>query len=143
MQPQFVICSDLARTHQTARLLGYESPQLDPLWREADLGEWTNRFTADLLKESQKDYLAWREGKLTPPGGETWEALNTRVRKALDTIIRNGRVNLIVTHGGPIRAVCSQLLNLEPANVAPVNPASITTIEVQARPRLSGYNFTL
>ena len=50
----------------------------------------------------------------------------------------------VVTHGGPIRAVCAQLLGLLPHQLVPVAPASLTVIDVQAGlgARLRSFNAT-
>jgi broad specificity phosphatase PhoE len=140
LAPTRTICSDLLRTRETAALLGYDAPEVDARLREADLGAWTGRYVADLLASSNGDYAAWREGKLTPPGGETWYSLCQRVGSLIGQVAASGETLLVVTHGGPIRAACSVFLGLEPQHVLPVRSASITLIEFKDRARLGVYN---
>jgi broad specificity phosphatase PhoE len=48
-----------------------------------------------------------------------------------------------VAHGGAIRAALSLLLEIDPALLVPVTPASLTIISRTAkRPRLQSYNVT-
>jgi broad specificity phosphatase PhoE len=140
LSPARVVCSDLQRTRETAAILGYANPEIDMRLREADLGQWTGQYVADLIATSNGDYLAWREGQFTPPGAESWPALCQRVQSALEAIVTLREIILVVTHGGPIRAACSRFLGLEPQHILPVRPASITIIEFKDKARLGVYN---
>jgi glucosyl-3-phosphoglycerate phosphatase len=140
LSPAKVVCSDLLRTRETAAILGYPSPEIDARLREANLGEWTGRYVADLITASNDDYTAWREGQFTPPSAEPWSALCQRVQAVLEDLATQREVILVVTHGGPIRAACSRFLGLEPQHILPVRPASITMIEFKDRARLGVYN---
>ncbi len=141
-RPDQAVCSDLSRTRETCLLLGYPAPRLDPLWREADLGAWTGQSVAKLKEDAGKDYIGWRSGTLTPPAGETWTALCRRVQAALDSVVEASGSQLIVTHGGPIRAACAVLLGLQPGSLVPVHPASVTIIDVDGHPTLRVFNLT-
>lgn len=141
-QPTDAVTSDLGRARETVALLGHPQATVDRAWREADLGEWTGRVIADLVAGDGDGYRAWREGRATPLGGESWEALVARVTEALATLVdRDGR-HLIVTHGGPIRAACATLVGLGPTRIVPVSPASVTVIDLEPRPRLRAFNLT-
>ena len=140
--PDGTVASDLRRTRETSAALGYPSPQLDPRLREADLGEWTTRSIDQLRAEEPETYAAWRAGDFTPPGAEGWDDLLARVAAVVDELREAGGCQLVVTHGGPIRAACLHLLGLHPRHVLPVAPASVTVIEVNSRPRLGVYNLT-
>ncbi|NJM06882.1 histidine phosphatase family protein [Candidatus Gracilibacteria bacterium] len=137
-----VVASDLRRTRETSAALGFAEPIFDPRLREADLGRWTARHIDQLRAEQGAAYAGWRAGSYTPPEAESWEALLARVRSAIDDLLALGGVQLVVTHGGPIRAACRYLLDLHPHHVLPVAPASLTVIDVNDRPRLVVYNFT-
>jgi len=142
LAPDHAVTSDLGRAAETAVLLGHADATADPAWREAHLGEWTGRLAADLIANDGDAYLAWREGRRTPPGGEPWEQLVERISAAIDALRKRGGIHLVVTHGGPIRAACAALVGLEPSNIVPVGPASVTVIDIDGRPRLRAFNLT-
>lgn len=106
---------------------------------EADLGVWTGRTASDLL-ESGEPYAEWRAGRATPPGGESFEALTERVTAAAAELMTAGGVALVVTHGGPIRALVHHLIGLAPERIVPVDPGSLTIIDVDDQPRLRAYS---
>ncbi len=141
-QPNTVISSDLSRTRETARLLGFQFPRLDPLWREADLGEWTGRGIHELREHEATAYHAWRAGTLTPPKAESFEQLKSRIEQALQSCAVSSGTLLVVTHGGPIRAIMANLLDLQPRNLIPVNPASLTILELNGLAKLQAFNLT-
>jgi glucosyl-3-phosphoglycerate phosphatase len=141
-RPAHVVTSPLARTRETAELLGYRGERVDARWEEADLGDWSGQHI-EALQERGEDYAAWRAGRLTPPGGEPFAALTARVAAGLaDLCVAPGTgVVLVVTHGGPIRAAVRHLVGLEPARIVPVGPASLTVLDLGADgARLHGYN---
>jgi glucosyl-3-phosphoglycerate phosphatase len=139
-RPDLAVCSDLRRARETAAVVGFAAARPDPAWREADLGEWTGASIPALRAERPEDYRAWREARLSPPGGETWGQLRARIERALQSLIPLACTVLVVTHGGVVRAACEILLGLGPKNLLPVNPASLTVIDVGRRPRLRAYN---
>jgi broad specificity phosphatase PhoE len=141
-EPTQVVVSDLLRTRETSMVLGYETPQLEPRLREADLGGWTNKYIDQLREEESENFTAWRAGSYTPPGAESWEQLLYRVSCAIDDMLQHDEHYLVVTHGGPIRAACLHLLGLHPRHTLPVSPASITVVDVHKRPRLGVFNLT-
>lgn len=130
LAPDRVVCSPLRRARGTADLLGHPEPREDERWQEADLGEWTGASSAELRAADGDGYARWRAGLVTPPGGEPFAAMAARVREALADAVAGGGTTLVVTHGGPVRAACRELLGLVPARVVPVSPASLTVIDV-------------
>lgn len=136
-----VVRSPLVRCTQTAELLGVDGT-VDPRWMEADLGDWTGLTKTDVADRWDGMYAAWRAGTANPPGGESLEQLRLRVGEALADLPRgDGGTTLVVTHGGPIRAVCQLMLGLETGQLVPVLPASLTVVDVSGpRPRLAAYN---
>lgn len=139
LKPDGVICSDLRRARESAALLGYKAPELDQRLREANLGRWEGEYIASLPGE---DYQAWRAGEFTPPEGERWDAVCDRVEAALNELVAEGGSHLVVSHGGVIRAACDRLLCLPPRRIVPVQPASVTVIDVYDQPRLFVFNLT-
>ena len=136
------VSSPLRRARQTAAELGHPSAALDERWAEADLGDWSGATVEMLQEEAADDYAAWRDGRLTPPGGEPFESMAERVGAAAETARRNGGHVLVTTHGGPIRAACHALLGLAPHQLTPVAPASLTAISLDTQPRLVVFNRT-
>lgn len=138
--PERVVVSPLSRARETAELLGHPATACDPRWQEAHLGGWTGRQASELPESA---YTDWRAGRHTPPGGESFAELTARVVAAVDALDRSAGTTLVVTHGGPIRALCHHLLGLHPALVVPVAPASLTALDLgDAGPRLRSYNLT-
>jgi glucosyl-3-phosphoglycerate phosphatase len=129
LAPDRVIASDLARALQTSAALGY-TPEADPRWREADLGAWTGQ-PIEALRQHQPDaYAAWRGGLFTPAGAEPFDTLRERVVAATEELLGTCKTALVVTHGGPIRAVCAHWLCLPPKRIVPVSPGSLTVLEL-------------
>lgn len=131
--PARVVASDLKRTLQTAAALGY-TPETDPRWREADLGTWTGEGIDALRQRDPDAYAAWRGGLLTPEGAESFDILKGRVVAATKELLGSSETVLVVTHGGPIRAVCAHWLCLPPKRIVPVSPGSLTVLELPAAP---------
>ncbi len=130
--PVTVVASDLQRTRQTAEALGYPEYQLDSRLREAHLGSWVGLSASELLLSDADAYLAWRDGILTPPNGESFSLLVERVREGLEPLTREPGPLLIVTHGGVVRAALALLLGISPDRVVAVSPASLTIIDLPA-----------
>jgi len=140
--PLTVVASPLRRAAETCALLEREPDLLDARWQEADLGEWTGRSRDDLIAVGDGAYAAWRAGTLSPPGSEPLSALRQRVASALESLAAHDVV-LVVTHGGPIRAACRQLVDLHPSHLVPVQPGSLTAIDLDGgQARLRTYNLT-
>jgi broad specificity phosphatase PhoE len=136
-----VRCSDLGRARETAELLGLAPAVFDPAWREIDIGEWGGRAAAEV--DAEGDGLAnWRGGERTAPDGETWDAFSARVVGAAEGLISDGGQWLVVCHGGCIRAVSAHLTGGDALAFGSPPNASLTAIELGARPRLLVYGAT-
>jgi probable phosphoglycerate mutase len=102
--------SDLARARETAEIVSARvglPVRLDPRLREVDVGEWSG-LTSEEVEALYPDHYRARHDGVTPwMGGESYDAMGARVLEALREIAaahESGRV-LVVTHGGPMRAV--------------------------------------
>jgi probable phosphoglycerate mutase len=117
-----LIASDLARSVQTAAILGARwglVPRLDARLREIDIGAWTG-LTREQIAEREAELLARFEAEdpeARPGGGETRLEIRARVRAAAAELAaaHPGRRLAIVTHLGVIRALSpgAELANAE------------------------------
>lgn len=131
IKPCRAVSSDLKRVRETAGRIGAPDPVFTEKLREIDVGEWTGRSIDDIQDEDPEAYLGWRAGTKTPPGGEPWEDFATRVQAVIETEHERPCENLmVVCHGGVIRAILHRYLKLEPANIIPVGPASLTAMRL-------------
>ena len=133
-RPEVVVSSDLRRASETAGLLGAGPVETDARWRESAMGDWTGRPGAELLADPSGAFAAWREGRASPPGGESFDQMRARVGAAARDLEARGvgRV-VVVTHGGPVRAACAELAGLPPWSLVPVPNACVTIIETDSR----------
>lgn len=130
-KPCRAISSDLARVRETAERIGATAPRFTDQLREIDVGEWTGRPIEDIQASDPEGYLGWRAGTLTPPGGESWDTFADRITEAIHAEEANACENLLVVcHGGVIRAILQRFLGLQPANIIPVGPASLTAMRL-------------
>lgn len=145
LAPPRAVASDLGRTRQTARLVGFENAASEPRLRELDMGEWTGCAKDELMANRPDDYAAWRAGRLTPAGGESWTDFTTRIRNGLlDWVARDEGDLLAIVHSGVVRAACNVFLGLLPGQILPVTPGTLTIFDFAggnpATPRLEAYN---
>lgn len=143
--PEHAVSSPLTRAAESCQLLGHLDYKVDKRWQESDLGLWEGRTSTELRTNSDRTYVRWRAGRHTPPQGESFETLRTRIGAAISDLVETCYgAALVVTHGGPIRAACAMLVGLDPAHVVPVAPASLTIIDIEEAgiARLCGYNIT-
>lgn len=138
-----IYSSDFSRAINTAKplakILGLEI-QTTPKLREVDVGCWAYHHFEEIESLYPAQYQAWKQDYYGAPygDGESFEQLTKRVENALHEIanIDDGKMVLIATHGGVIRAVCARLLNLPRNEITRGNPpivpnASITIVEYE------------
>jgi broad specificity phosphatase PhoE len=113
-----VYSSDLQRARDTGAVVaesqGLELRQLPEL-REVDVGSWSGLTRAEAEERFPEGFARWREGYPGWKDGETYEAMTDRVLRAVDELAmehEGGRV-LVVSHGGPIRAIHAAALGLD------------------------------
>lgn len=97
-----VFASPLRRAIQTAELAGFDDPQLTPLLKEVDYGEYEG-LTSDEIHSKNPGWELYRDGS---PGGETAEQIATRAQQFIDLVTsrQSGRV-LAFSHGHILRAI--------------------------------------
>jgi alpha-ribazole phosphatase len=85
--------------------------------REMALGSWEGRTVPEIRNETPGAYEAWlRDPQAHPaPGGERLEAFAARVIAAFERLrgIHPGADLILVSHGGPIKALLCHILGLE------------------------------
>jgi broad specificity phosphatase PhoE len=113
-----VYSSDLRRAHDTAAVVA-DSQGLDvriePDLREVDVGSWSGLTRAEAEVRFPEGFARWNEGYPGWDDGESYEAMTDRVIAAVKRIAAahpDERV-LIVSHGGPIRAMHAEALDLD------------------------------
>ncbi len=129
--PCRAISSDLDRVRETARRIGEPDARPTERLREIDVGDWTGRSIEDIKAENFDAYLGWRAGTASPAGGETWDVFSARVCGVIEEERAEPcRKLLVVAHGGVIRAILQHFLRLNPENMIPVGPASLSTLRL-------------
>ena len=135
-----IYASDLARAHDTARAVAARKgmrviARAD--LREVDVGSWSGR-TRDEVEAQDPDGLhRWLEGAKGWEGGEAYEEMAARVVAAVREIgaAHRGERVLVVSHGGPLRAVHARALGMElhaHRRHAPVEPnARLSAVVVE------------
>lgn len=115
-----VYTSPLARALQTAEIVARQAAidvQTEPALREVDVGEWTGLTVAEIEERFPARYASWLAFKTHGwEGGESYEALAARVIPALHAMAARhpAETVLVVTHGGPIRAIAAAIAGLDP-----------------------------
>lgn len=116
-----IYSSDTTRVRETASIiashLGLPVTE-DARLREVNFGEWES-LTREEITERYSDALSrWDAGRGdAPPGGETDAAMAERVLEAVGEIAarHEGQRVLVITSGGPIRAVQAYAAGIEQA----------------------------
>ena len=111
-----VVSSDLIRASATASAIGDavgHTPVLSPDWRELGVGE-AEGVQGFSFGGRIRELMATPDGLGAPltPGGESLIEFRTRLRRAWDAL--EGDRLLVVSHGGAIKAILIDLLDLAP-----------------------------
>jgi broad specificity phosphatase PhoE len=116
-----IYSSDSIRAVETARIVadrfGVEVRQ-DPRLREVNFGEWEGLTREEINERYAGAFSEWDTCKLAAPtGGETDREMADRVLDAVCEIARNHVTErtLVVTSGGPIRAVQAHAAGIDQA----------------------------
>jgi broad specificity phosphatase PhoE len=116
-----IFSSDTERAYETALILAERHGlgiEKDPRLREVNFGLWEGLTRAQINDYFGGAFSRWLTGESsTPDGGESDEAMAERVLAALHDIAERhpGAHVLVVTSGGPMRAVEAQLRGIEQA----------------------------
>lgn len=105
-------CADFAREVSARRGLPLE---LMSELGERRFGAWENRFASEIPITELRRFWDDPVG-FTPPGAESFRALRERVLRGWDRILSQGaRFPLLVTHGGVVRIVLGEILDIPSA----------------------------
>ena len=135
-----IYASDLRRAWETAEAVaaprGLEVVRRPEL-REVDVGSWSG-FTRDECADRFPDaFLRWQEGGSGWDDGESYEDMGVRIVTAVQRLAAEhpGGSILVVSHGGPIRAVHAHALGVDIAThrrTGPVEPnARLSSVSVE------------
>ncbi len=153
--PMGIVSSDLQRAARTAEAVGAACglmPELDPRWREFDVGQWTGLSSAEVIARNPEERARALRGDEQRRGidGEGPAQVAARVRPALDALIASlgpGECGVVVSHGGTIRIVSGLLLGIDPVThtrlfAGPGNCQWADMVEADGagRWRLAGWN---
>ena len=128
-----VASSDLVRATATADAIAGARPRLppEPALREISFGEWEG-LAAEEVEDQARVRAFWDEpGPVTPPGGESWDALRARVHPAVDALLARGEPHLIVVaHMGVILTQVQRALRLSAYEAFGhrIEPLSVTRV---------------
>lgn len=135
-----VYASDLRRAWETAEAVaatrGLEVVRLPEL-REVDVGSWSGCTRDECAERFPEAFARWQQGGSGWDDGESYEEMGERIVEAIRTIAAehpDGAV-LVVSHGGPIRAVHAHALGVDIAThrrSGPVEPnARLSAVSVE------------
>jgi len=106
-------CSPLQRCLKLAEVIAPGRAIADDRLKELHFGDWELQRWDDIPRD-QFDRWADNYASLSPPNGETFTELHGRARHFVEEIktIHDGRNILVVAHGGWIRALLADVLNM-------------------------------
>jgi alpha-ribazole phosphatase len=146
-----IYCSDLARAHRTAEIIG-ENRRLPirdtPMLREINLGEFEMLPMAEVKTRFPDKWRERGENLFTyrPAGGESFSDLCDRVSPAFETIADDAKGNvLVVAHAGVNRMILCRILGMPPENLFRIGQeyAGLNMLDCRTKPyRVVAMNIT-
>jgi ribonuclease H / adenosylcobalamin/alpha-ribazole phosphatase len=132
-----IVSSPLRRARQTAQVVAERlgiPVEVEDGFVEADFGDWDGLTYSEAEARWAGALLNWmNDPSVSPPGGESLDAVTRRVRRARDRILstRKGQRILVVSHVTPIKVLTRLALDAPPHAVHRMflEPASITVID--------------
>lgn len=121
--PMPVVSSPLGRARDTAaavaEALGGNAGAVEehPGFVETDFGAWEGLTFAEAAARDPELHARWlSDPSVAPPGGESFDAVHARVRRARDDMIARfgGRTVLVVSHVTPIKSLLRIGLDVGP-----------------------------
>ena len=140
VQLDAVYSSDLRRAWETAEAVasakGLDVVRLPEL-REVDVGSWSGLTRDECEARFPEAFARWRAGGSGWDDGESYEEMGERIVGAIGRLAaeHQGGAILVVSHGGPIRAVHAHALGVDIAThrrTGPVEPnARLSAVAVE------------
>ncbi|MEV6642428.1 bifunctional RNase H/acid phosphatase [Amycolatopsis sp. NPDC051371] len=115
-----IISSPLTRTKQTAQAVADAlggRVETHPGLIETDFGDWEGLTFAEAAERDPELHGSWLgDSAVPPPGGESFDVVHRRVRKARDELIaeHGGRTLVLVSHVTPIKTLLRMGLDAGP-----------------------------
>ncbi|MEX1176888.1 MAG: histidine phosphatase family protein [Nitriliruptor sp.] len=129
------VTSPAARCRETAALAGFPDAEVEPGLAELDFGSWAGRDPHEIGRATPAELEGWYADPNTAPhGGETLDALNDRLARALDRLRHRGGTTAVFTHGGPIKCAILQALEAPMSSMWRIDIAPCSLTELHARP---------
>jgi ribonuclease H / adenosylcobalamin/alpha-ribazole phosphatase len=132
-----VVSSPMQRARETAGIvaaaLGLPVREVDDL-RECAFGDWEGHTFAEVRERWPQELAGWLGStSVAPPGGESFDAVDRRVRLARDKLLARhpeGTI-LVVSHVTPIKTLVRVSLGAPAAAIyrMELSPASVTEIQ--------------
>jgi broad specificity phosphatase PhoE len=122
-----VYSSDLRRASETAAVVarahGLYVVEL-PALREVDVGSWSGLTREEAESRFPEELETWLAGGRGWSDGETYDEMARRVLAAVAHILAEhaGERVLVVSHGGPIRAIHASALGMDVATYRRLKP---------------------
>jgi probable phosphoglycerate mutase len=127
----------MCRARQTAEVvataLRLSVSEVDDL-RECAFGEWEGHSFADVRERWPDELDAWLASpSVAPPGGESFDSVGRRVRRARDKLIARypGKTILVVSHVTPIKTLVRLSLGAPTSALYRMELSSASLTEVQ------------
>ncbi len=132
-----VLSSPRTRARDTATLVASAlslEVQVDDDLRETDFGAWEGHTFAEVSERWPAELAAWlADPEVAPPGGESFAATASRIRRARDRMLtaQPGRTVVVVAHVTPIKSLVRLALQAPPSALyrLHLDPASLSRVD--------------
>ena len=105
-------------------------------FREMDFGDWEGRTIEEVHREDEVAVARFYQNpaRVAPPGGESMEMVQGRLLSAWHQVVQThkGEHLLLIQHGGTIRILLAELLQMPLASVTrlEINYASLSRVQI-------------
>ncbi|UCD15199.1 MAG: alpha-ribazole phosphatase [Candidatus Omnitrophota bacterium] len=131
-----VYSSDSQRSFNFAKIVFKDTPvEKTPDLQEMNFGVFEGLTYGEIMKKYSDVYQKWLNNPcdITIPGGESLNEMAKRVRRTLTRIlsVNKDKTVAIVTHGGPIKTILCNVLNLSLDQIWQIEPALGSVREIE------------
>lgn len=133
-----IYTSDLSRASETATIIGQTlglKPAVIPAWRERFCGDFEGLTNSDIAERFPEQWAKLQQGHLELPNGETTQELSGRIIPSFETLLasHHGQRFAVVSHGGVLRVLISNVLGLDadaPARLSVSGNTGLSVIQI-------------